>query len=379
MNFFNSDFKEEEENKDSLNCNGTIVPLIEESYKTFLHKTTILYGSSNSGKSVLIKHIMYLLKDKIPNIVVFNPTNKLNGAYNKFVPYLCIHWDFKQETLKKIYDRQREAMEIYNMVSNMNNLHSIFNIIATDNERYMYNEITKVTDGILNSIEYDNLSIAKKKEKTASIKKIQKDNYMKLFNKTIKNKYTNVNLDNVSELSSEQKKIITFLDFNPNLLLIADDCASNVKDWGTSTEINELFFNGRHFYITTLIALQGEALVPPQIRENAFNSIFTTKKCAIAFFSRKTNNFDNKETRLNKQIADFIFQENEVTRSGEIIPNYKKLVYSRDDSKHPLKYIIANEYEEFKFGSDYAYKLSEQIKDKEKKKPVSYATKYFNI
>lgn len=55
-------------------CNENISH-IEEHVSTFLNRSTIIYGTTNSGKSVLIKYLMNFLKEDIPNILVFCPTD----------------------------------------------------------------------------------------------------------------------------------------------------------------------------------------------------------------------------------------------------------------------------------------------------------------
>ena len=361
----------------SIFCDNDEIPIVKDDSNSFLHKTTILYGSSNTGKSVLIKHIMYLLKDIIPNLIIFNPTNDLNNTYTGIVPELCIHKEVNPELLINIYQRQREAVEIFNLVHKTNHLKVIFDLCANSQERDIYNHITKITNDVKVSYEYKNIHMAKKKADITSIDQIQKEKYIELFKSVIKKNYHNNDLENNKFLTDEQKKVIKYIDFNPEFLLIADDCASNAKEWGNLTEVNELFFNGRHFHITTIISLQDEQILPPKIRSNAFNSIFTTKPCATAYFGRKTNNFPKNDIKMYNKFLDCIFHENELTSNNEEIKNYKKIVYSRDDENHKIKYIIANLYENFKFGSESLFALSNQAKDNDRKKIITKFSRLF--
>jgi stage III sporulation protein SpoIIIAA len=43
-------------------------------YKNIINKTTILIGRSQSGKSVLIRDVLYNIKDEIPVCLVICPT-----------------------------------------------------------------------------------------------------------------------------------------------------------------------------------------------------------------------------------------------------------------------------------------------------------------
>ncbi len=58
--------------------------------RSLISKMSLFMGSSGSGKTTLVLDIMYRLKDLIPSIVVFCPTNNENRVYNGTVPECCI-------------------------------------------------------------------------------------------------------------------------------------------------------------------------------------------------------------------------------------------------------------------------------------------------
>jgi DNA replication protein DnaC len=50
---------------DNTNINlpdGSIIPLFNKHYSYFLNKSIILYGSSGSGKTIIMRDIVYILK-----------------------------------------------------------------------------------------------------------------------------------------------------------------------------------------------------------------------------------------------------------------------------------------------------------------------------
>lgn len=61
--------------------------------------------------------------------------------------------------------------------------------------------------------------------------------------------------------------------YDIRLLLVLDDVISNAKEWGRSQDMKEVMFNGRHYGITLIIAVQDTMALPPASRNN-FDYIF---------------------------------------------------------------------------------------------------------
>ena len=102
-------------------------------------------------------------------------------------------------------------------------------------------------------------------------------------------------------------------------------------------------------------------MLPPPIRQNAFNSIFTTKSEFVGFLDNKSNNFSKDDKKLYNKLAEYIFDSNDKS-------NYKKVCYLRDNDIK-IHYILANIYEDFKFGSPSLWKLFD-ISKKDKRKEL---------
>jgi hypothetical protein len=72
-------------------------------------KILLFIAKRNSGKSVLIKEIMYYHRD-IPIGAVISPTEKKNKFYSHFIPSLFIHNEFSTELIQKLLKRQTIVM-----------------------------------------------------------------------------------------------------------------------------------------------------------------------------------------------------------------------------------------------------------------------------
>ncbi|MEM3061938.1 MAG: ATPase/DNA packaging protein [Nitrososphaerota archaeon] len=70
----------------------------------------VMIAKRGSGKSYITRDIIYHLR-KIPGGVVIAPTDRMNSFYKYFFPDLFIHYDIREDILKKILIRQTMMIE----------------------------------------------------------------------------------------------------------------------------------------------------------------------------------------------------------------------------------------------------------------------------
>lgn len=355
------------------NTGGQIPPI--EGIDYFLNRSIIVYGPTNSGKSVIITHIMKQLREKIPNVIVICPTNNLNHVYTGLVPNQLIYEDVNADLIKNIMKRQEAGIDIWNNANDINKLYSIFEFCSTSEERFKYNSFINAYKDMEKKISSDDgLHQVIKTKKLKELKNTHETN-MREFFKTIitihKDKIMN------STVSDAVKKIVKYLYYNPNMLLIMDDVGGDATTWGKFKEIRKLFFQGRHYHITFIIALQDEVMLNKDLRTNSFINIFTKESVVSAYFERKTNSYPTSEQKLYKGMAKTIFnnEDQEIDKYGNIVDNFKKLCYIRDGCEFKIYYMLAEMHDKFKFGSltlwkicDSAKKVSSSSSDNEFKK-----------
>lgn len=68
-------------------------------FKDLVGFTSLFIGQSLSGKSFLMKDILFHLKEYIPNIIVISPTERQNKGFSDIVPNECIIKDVTREKL----------------------------------------------------------------------------------------------------------------------------------------------------------------------------------------------------------------------------------------------------------------------------------------
>lgn len=84
--------------------------LIYDEYGNFINPRICIIAPSNSGKSWIVRNIMYIMRN-IPSCVVIAPTDKMNKFYDDFVPSSYIYHEFKQDIIPKILNRQKKIIE----------------------------------------------------------------------------------------------------------------------------------------------------------------------------------------------------------------------------------------------------------------------------
>lgn len=340
---------------------GEEIPLFSKNYKYFLNKSIILYGSSGSGKSMIMRDILYILKDHIPNIIVIAPTNHLNKSFDDIIPSQLIFPDVTEELIQNIFKRQKTVVKLYNMVNDIHKLDTIYNKIAQMSDNFIKSKIINS----YNQIKYkyqqnDDLHIVEKKIKLKELEDLHKKSLIEFYKKII-NRYRNDIITNKymqNKFDDIEFKIIKCININPNFLLILDDCAYNANIWSKYSEIKEIFMNGRHHKITFMISFQDDKLLDSGLRKNAFINIFTTEIVCNAFFQRSANNFTKQEKNKMAKLASFIFNDPKLKDK-----NYKKLVYIKDKNPN-VYYILADYIENFRFGSAFLHNLCDKVKKK---------------
>ena len=78
----------------------------------YIHPRIAMIASSGSGKSWIIREILYFLrKTRLPIAAAIAPTDKMNKFYNDILPEAFIHHEYKQQIIPKILKRQVDLIE----------------------------------------------------------------------------------------------------------------------------------------------------------------------------------------------------------------------------------------------------------------------------
>lgn len=282
-------------------------------------------------------------------------------SYTRFVPPACVKRDLTNtpHTLLKIWERQVAAKSIFNKCNKLELLQMIYNKYPTDKYHALIEKLNLICDDGISKLMRDvNISEDDKHVKKTELIEARDKNMRKIFKKSIetyKSEYSKM-----TNLTEEEQEVITFINLNPNFMILFDDCQAEIKEWGKDDNIRKIFFQGRHNFLTTMFAFQTNNGLHVDFRQNAFVNIFTSSNAAIGYFSNKANNLS---TQLKKKMINIIDEIYVETTDPKLPKNYKKLVYMPQDSK-PIRYVLAKIQNNLKFGDENLWKLSKIVEEK---------------
>ncbi len=315
---------------------------------TYMHKTVLIIGGSGSGKTITIEEVLYLLRDHVPNIIVFTPESS-SKYYSDKVDPRCIKHDISMKRIIDIWERQKIVTEVYNNANNLDMLESIFNIIYDRESGELVNWLKSKAEESYYAVDNSNLNHGDKKQQKYNIRDALNKQLMRIYKDSIrKNKEAIYKKKNM--LTEYQISAVEFLDLNPELVVVIDDMSEDfknvVKSFNKSNNKNavaSIFFKCRHNHLTFVFGVHEEKYVDTELRKNAHLTIYADVASFTAAISKESNGFNKLDRKDLIIYADCIF----TAQKG--IKNHKKLCVLRGDP-HPYRYTIADEWPEFTIG-----------------------------
>ncbi len=355
---------------DILYINNQPIPKVDlNKNEYFLDKLCILYGTSGTGKSSLILHILGNLRNKIPIGICCNPTNAQNGDYAGVFPEECIYDDVSKPLLQRVFQRQVNAVAMYKLVRDPTQLRPLYKKISDIETQQKIDRL----DSIYKRGMHDIKTKCDEEDADGAIAELTSKYHKKLVKIMRGSIETNMHqIKTKSSLTDIQRAIIENFNINPRILILIDDCAASIKEWKDLEETKKLFFQGRHMFVTTILTMQSESIIPPHLRSNAHISIFTTEKVTNTYLLKSTSGVSSEERKKISKIAGVIFQESEDADK----PNYKKLVVFSPliKTNYKIQYMIGNPKKR-RFGSSILWELCDQVK---REQPSSVSTASFS-
>lgn len=298
---------------------------LDFSYKTFLDQTVILYGESKTGKSTIIVDILYQLKPFVDQIIIISPTDRQNHTYSgktekdRIIPLPCIHYIITDKLLKDIWERQEALVAVYTKANNPDIIQKLFNRLNLSNVNHTIDDITSRRRERESEIrtQYSDEETIKNK-----IEDMNTD-FVRLVNMIYKH-YININQAGLMKmaLSKDEQFTLKYLNMNPRLVLVFDDCTEQLDKFKKHSVIQKIAYQGRWTYITTLVACHTDLNLGSGFKLNAFVSIFTEESCANLYFSRKSIGVDKEDQIRAKNACKGAFTS---------LAKYQKLAWVRED------------------------------------------------
>lgn len=329
---------------------GEPIPYFYGNLNDYLDRTVLIFGASKSGKTTIIESILYAIKDYVPNyLVIVPPTSE--KAYKKKLPARCIKEDLTKDMLKKIWARQVNITQVYNIANDLDVLASLFSKKPNAEVLIMIKAVCmragQAIDTI-NSYDTSQMNFAQKKSQTSHIENLKVSKIKLLYKKSIRDMRSK--LEHM-DLSDKETIALKYLDVNPRIMLIIDDCSTQFGLWmkmfkDEANPVKDIFFRGRHNYISLIFAAHDDKIIDTSMRKNARLTIYCDSKALMASLGKTGNGFTPQDKKLAQNMANVLFKD-----ESNGAKTYKKLCYV-NNHRTPWQYHIADLYPEFNLGCE---------------------------
>jgi hypothetical protein len=327
-----------------------------------LDHSVALYGPTESGKSVIIEHIMHLLKPHVEIAIVVCPTNVTHHMYDAIVDPIFIYDEpvmtppakdmgrrrvtlIDQYTtfLNAIWDYQTARGNAYRRANRPEVIDALFQRCVPPSE------ITEFIAGVQHM--HDTQKHKFGALEWTRIEAICQDEILKAKKRAIR-------LAPPEPRDEEERYTLEFIDLNPHLLLVFDDCAAS--GFFKVAAFKRYFYQGRHNFITMLISCQDDIELEAHYRKNVFISFFSNSGNYMRFFTRKSNAFTADEQRRAMSAHRVIYKD--------AARPFQKGVYVRNDPTNRMLYTFSANRRPFtsRFGTRALHAFSARVKQDER-------------
>lgn len=291
----------------------------EINHTWFLNKSSLMYGASGSGKSVIIMAALKALKPFIDQIVVFAPTDPSNQTYSKrAVPKPYIHYNVSEKIIEDIWERQEAFTAVYKKANDLTHLGSLFRRLNLRNVNMLISKIESTKREHIEEVYQNFLDQSVRDDKIEKLNE-QFNDILALIYK----KYIAENLPKLKshKLNKDELHCLKYLYFNPKMVMVFDDCAAELKKIQSKPIIRKLFYQARHVNISLIIACQDDKDLDSSLKKNAFLNFFCDPVVTEAFFTRGSVQIPKETKKKGVTCAKTIFQ------------GHQKLAYNRETQK----------------------------------------------
>lgn len=321
------------------------LPELKYDYTHFLDKSTLLFGVSKSGKSFIMVDILHKLLGHVDQVLVVSPMDRQNHTYDcGLIPPPCIHYEITSELLTNMWERQVALVNVYTRVNDPEIIDRLFELCADATASQFIKASRQKFEQHQAQIKLAGGCVA---AKIASVEL----KYKTAINNIMKTTITkNRSMLERKGLDEDHMFSLKYLNLNPKLVLILDDCTDMLVKLKGHPVIQKLFYQGRWAQITFLIACHTDKALSPELKKNAFISIFTEETSARSYFERKTNDLD----RASKVAA-----ASAISCTFTPLAKFQKLALIREDKAYFR--FTAESHPPFRFGSQIVWDFCDKI------------------
>lgn len=290
----------------------------------WLDRSAIWYGASGGGKTIHMMHVINLLHDKFPKVIVFCPTAEYNKVYKNKVDDMFVYTELTPENFERVYSRQKEVVDMYINSCNYDVAKEVFDAFATREQLEASARLHSKLDEEISKIHSSNLADMMKAQKINNVTEDFKREIVVYYKACLLPVRNQIDTSNLSQAGAN---FVLCMDLNPRILLVFDDCQEEIKDMLSKKKSNcalflrNLFSRGRHMFVTHFYTFQDDTILVPFMRKNAFVSVLTRQSEANTFIPRAANGIEKGAQKIGLELVRKLFQ-------GDT--DFRKMLYFRE-------------------------------------------------
>ena len=316
------------------------------------------------------KYVMSQLQGHVDEIIVIAPTEPTNNSYKDIVPATCIHYaiympdpknpkrdDGQKGALRfiqAIWDRQSMKAAIYKRANSTKVLEALFCKLPGDARREGIEVVRRIRDRKAAACEMLQRQFSGDAGLLAQKTKDVRERFQEALARVYRNyiRPHHGDLAARTDLSEDERYSLTYLEFNPRMLLIFDDCGAQMKPLLTKEVFRKLFYQNRHSFLSVVMCLQDDTDLNANLRKNAFVSFFTEPIVTASNFKRAANQFPKSTHSMVDRVAPLLFSQ---------ASPYRRLAYIREDpTRRHFYHFTPPMPKPFRFGSAALWELCEE-------------------
>lgn len=253
--------------------------------KTFLGKTTIIPGTSGSGKSFMLNSILRSISPHVSTLLVFTGSAGTDKSFpmDRYTHPSFIYKNLNMAALERAIDKTIDLTENYNKYTDLvileataNHLEGRYSKYMTTKMKLRLGEILKMKEEVKNLKSPTKPVIDKHKSELAEMYK----KYLGGYKLVLYRKRVTIENDVI-------RKVLEYIDFVPYSAIVLNDLTDEFASLTNKEKglFNSILNKGRHSGITLIMLIHTWNGFGTQIRNSAHNIIFTTAALAHSYAS----------------------------------------------------------------------------------------------
>lgn len=251
--------------------------------KTFLSKTTIIPGTSGSGKSFMLNSILRSISKHVSTLMVFSGTAEADKSFpmDRYTHPSLIYNTLDVDALRKAVDKAAELVGNYRRLTELSVLEATANYLDRRYSKYTTSSMKRKYIRINEKKE----EFRQQEEPTKPIIDRYKDELTELYKSYVTAYKLIIIKRGIIVSNTTVCEVLRYIQFIPYSAIVLNDLTDEYANLSNKEKgvFNAILNKGRHFGITLIMLIHTWNGFGTQVRNSAHNIIFTTSAMASTY------------------------------------------------------------------------------------------------